>query len=180
MSDVGPAPLPAVSGPLVAGPSRAGASSILREGMRTHPLGYAHFPLRPFFSSTPLACGFGRRTSKRGVHTRYAHCAYPSGGARERQQSSTQNRGGAPLRRPASSVLWNHPCRCVVCRTASDSMSGPAPQLLSTTQTDKRIGDVGECARPKLQGLGRAEGGSKPCYQITVHWTRLLCRSLCG
>ena len=163
MFDAGPAPLPAVSGPLVASPSRAGASSILREGMRTHPLGYAHFPLRPFFSSTPLACGFGRRTSKRGVHTRYAHCAYPSGGARERQQSSTQNRGGAPLRRPASSVLWNHPCLYESLWTTGYetwarfecSCHQSVPKCVSE--------NVGECARPRCYRTSVARSAGPNC-----------------
>ena len=95
MIDVGPAPFPTVPGLLVAGSSHAEAPSILREGMRTHPLGYAHFPTRPFFSARAFTCGFGRRTSKRGVHTGYAHGTYPSG-APESASNRAHETGAAP------------------------------------------------------------------------------------
>ena len=119
--------------------------------MRTRPLGYVHVPIRPFFSSTPLACGFGRRTLKRGVHTRYAHCAYPSGVPEGVGNRATKT--GAALHCAAPPRLY-FGITCVSARslTASDSMSGPAPQLLSTTQSEQRVGRRWRVRSPEATG----------------------------
>lgn len=42
---------------------------------------------------------------------------------------SQQNRGGAPLRRPSSSILWNHPCLLCRMRTTAIQCLDPPRRL---------------------------------------------------
>ena len=119
--------------------------------MRTRPLGYVHVPIRPFFSPTPLACGFGRSTLKRGVHTWYAHCAYPSGVPEGVGNRATKT-GAAPHCAAPPRLYFGITCVSARSLTASDSMSGPAPQLLSTTQSEQRVGRRWRVRSPEATG----------------------------
>ena len=163
MIDVGPAPFPTVPGLLVAGSSHAEAPSILREGMRTHPIGYAHFPTRPFFSARAFTCGFGRRTSKRGVHTGYAHGTYPSG-APESASNRAHETGAAPhcaapprlyfgITRVSANQYWTTGYSTWARFECSCHQS--VPKYVSE--------NVGECARPRCYRTSVARSAGPNC-----------------
>ena len=86
-----------------------------------------------------------------------------------------QKRGGAPLRRPASSVLWNHPCLCESILDNWVFNLGPLRVFLSSVRSEIRFGERWRVRSPQmLKDLGRTVGGPKQHVLFCVHWTRLL------
>ena len=107
--------------------------------------------------------GFALRyvTGKRTIPVRTAPTLFDS--KRRASNGEPRERGGAPLRRPASSVLWNHPCLCESMLDSQVMNLGPLRVFLSSVRPKCVSENVGECARPRCHRTSVARSAGPNC-----------------